>query len=88
MHLLKLVLPIAISETMLHAAAERHARSRPVPACRTSQSRMLTIYAQVQPLEGVPVRERCEAASVGEYWFREHVVHTLKECGPACSNIQ
>lgn len=34
------------------------------------------------------MRERCEQASVGEYWFREHVVHTLKECGPACDNIR
>ena len=34
------------------------------------------------------MRERCDPASVGEYWFREHVVHTLKECGPACSNIR
>ena len=34
------------------------------------------------------MRERCDPASVGEYWFREHVVHTLKECGPACSSIR
>ncbi|CAL5228102.1 g11175 [Coccomyxa viridis] len=47
-----------------------------------------TFTAIEEPLEGVPVRERCDPASVGEYWFREHVVHTLKECGPACSNIR
>ena len=41
-----------------------------------------------QPLEAVPPREKCDPASVGEYWFREHVVHTLKACGAECSNIR
>ena len=56
------------------------------PASRVLQS--LSVRTCAQPLEGVPVRERCDPASVGEYWFREHVVHTLKECGPACANIR
>ena len=47
-----------------------------------------TADACMQPLEGVPTREECDRASVGEYWYREHVVHTLEACGAACSNIR
>lgn len=46
------------------------------------------VRACAQGLEGVPVRQRCSPASVGEFWFREHVVSVLKECGEPCKNIR
>ncbi|CAL8469667.1 g9208 [Coccomyxa elongata] len=47
-----------------------------------------TFLAVEEGLEGVPTRQRCEPASVGEFWYRDHVVSVLKECGAACKNIR
>lgn len=41
-----------------------------------------------QGMEGVPVRQQCDPAAVGEFWFRDHVVSVLKECGTDCANIR
>ncbi|EIE21418.1 hypothetical protein COCSUDRAFT_43154 [Coccomyxa subellipsoidea C-169] len=47
-----------------------------------------TFTAVEEGLPGVPARPKCEPAAVGEFWFREHVVSVLKECGAACAKIR